>query len=137
MIAKLAHGIADDMLTTTVLACTCPKIIVPAMNTRMYENAVTQDNLRKLKEYGMEIVEPAEGRLACGDVGKGKMPEPDILYQYVLKACAYKKDMEGLKVLVTAGPTRRAWIRSAISPTIPAGRWDTALRVSAHCGERM
>lgn len=108
VIAKLAHGIADDMLTTTVLACTCPKIIVPAMNTRMYENAVTQDNLRKLKEYGMEIVEPAEGRLACGDVGKGKMPEPDILYQYVLKACAYKKDMEGLKVLVTAGPTQES-----------------------------
>ena len=78
------------------------------MNTRMYENAVTQDNLRKLKEYGMEIVEPAEGRLACGDVGKGKMPEPDILYQYVLKACAYKKDMEGLKVLVTAGPTQES-----------------------------
>ena len=108
VIGKLAHGIADDMLTTTVLACTCPKIIVPAMNTRMYENAVTQDNLRKLKEYGMEIVEPAEGRLACGDVGKGKMPEPDILYQYVLKACAYKKDMEGLKVLVTAGPTQES-----------------------------
>lgn len=108
VIAKLAHGIADDMLTTTVLACTCPKIIVPAMNTRMYENQITQDNLRKIEEYGMEVVEPASGRLACGDVGKGKMPEPEILYQYVLKACACEKDMEGLKVLVTAGPTQES-----------------------------
>ena len=108
VIAKLAHGIADDMLTTTVLACTCPKIVVPAMNTRMYENQVTQDNLKKIKEYGMEVVEPACGRLACGDVGKGKMLEPEILYQYVLKACACSKDMEGLKVLVTAGPTQES-----------------------------
>lgn len=108
VIAKLAHGIADDMLTTTVLACTCPKIVVPAMNTRMYENQVTQDNMKKIKEYGMEVVEPACGRLACGDVGKGKMPEPEILYQYVLKACACSKDMEGLKVLVTAGPTQES-----------------------------
>ncbi len=106
VIAKLARGLADDMLTTTVLACSCPKIIAPAMNTRMYENPVTRDNIELLKNYGMEVVEPAEGRLACGDTGAGKMPEPDILFQYVLKACAFEKDMEGKKVLVTAGPTQ-------------------------------
>ena len=106
VIAKLACGIADDMLTTTVLACDCPKIVVPAMNTRMYENPVTQDNLEKLRKYGMTVVEPAAGRLACGDVGKGKMPEPDVLFQYVLMACALEKDMAGKKVLVTAGPTQ-------------------------------
>ena len=94
------------MLTTTVLACDCPKIVVPAMNTRMYDNPVTQDNLEKLRKYGMTVVEPAAGRLACGDVGKGKMPEPDVLFQYVLMACAFPKDMEGKKVLVTAGPTQ-------------------------------
>ena len=106
VIAKLACGIADDMLTTTVLACDCPKIVVPAMNTRMYENPVTQDNLEKLRKYGVTVVEPAAGRLACGDVGKGKMPEPDVLFQYVLMACALEKDMAGKKVLVTAGPTQ-------------------------------
>ena len=106
VIAKLARGLADDMLTTTVLACSCPKIIAPAMNTRMYENPVTRDNIELLKNYGMEVVEPVEGRLACGDTGAGKMPEPDILFQYVLKACAFEKDMEGKKVLVTAGPTQ-------------------------------
>ena len=106
VIAKLACGIADDMLTTTVLACDCPKIVVPAMNTRMYENPVTQDNLEKLRKYGVTVVEPTAGRLACGDVGKGKMPEPDVLFQYVLMACAFEKDMAGKKVLVTAGPTQ-------------------------------
>jgi phosphopantothenoylcysteine decarboxylase/phosphopantothenate--cysteine ligase len=106
VIAKLAHGIADDMLTTTILACRCPKIIAPAMNTRMYENPVTQDNMELLRKYGMEVVEAASGRLACGDVGAGKMPEPEALFQYVLKACAFPKDMEGLKVMVTAGPTQ-------------------------------
>ena len=106
VIAKLAHGIADDMLTTTVLACDCPKVIAPAMNTRMYENAVTRDNICLLRKYGMEVAEPSEGRLACGDVGAGKMLEPDILFQYVLRACAYAKDLEGKKVLVTAGPTQ-------------------------------
>ena len=106
VIAKLACGIADDMLTTTVLACDCPKIVVPAMNTRMYENPVTQDNLEKLRKYGVTVVEPAAGRLACGDVGKGKMPEPDVLFQYVLMACAFEKDMAGKKVLVTGGPTQ-------------------------------
>ena len=106
VIAKLACGIADDMLTTTVLACDCPKIVAPAMNTRMYENPVTQDNLEKLRKYGVTVVEPAAGRLACGDVGKGKMPEPDVLFQYVFMACAFEKDMAGKKVLVTAGPTQ-------------------------------
>ena len=106
VIAKLACGIADDMLTTTVLACDCPKIVVPAMNTRMYENPVTRDNLEKLRKYGVTVVEPAAGRLACGDVGKGKMPDPDVLFQYVLMACAFEKDMAGKKVLVTAGPTQ-------------------------------
>lgn len=106
VIAKLAHGIADDMLTTTVLACDCPKIIAPAMNTRMYENPATMENMDTLKRYGMTVIEPASGRLACGDVGAGKMPEPEELLQYVLMACACEKDMTGKKVLVTAGPTQ-------------------------------
>ena len=108
VIAKLAHGLADDMLTTTVLACKCPKIIVPAMNTAMYENPITQDNLATLRRYGMDIVTPASGYLACGDTGTGKMPEPSDLYEHILRHCACPKDMEGLKVLVTAGPTQEA-----------------------------
>ena len=108
VLAKLAHGLADDMLTTTILACTCPKIAAPAMNTKMYENPVTQDNLDTLRKYGWEIVEPASGRLACGAVGKGKMPEPEDLLETVLHALSHEKDMTGLKVLVTAGPTREA-----------------------------
>ncbi len=106
--AKLAHGIADDMLTTTFLACRCPKIVVPAMNTAMYENPVTQDNLKRLVHYGITVVEPASGRLACGDTGAGKMPEPDELYQYVERAISREKDMQGKKVLVTAGATRES-----------------------------
>lgn len=108
VIAKLAHGIADDMLTTTVLACDCPKLISPAMNTRMYENPVTQDNLATLRKYGWQIVEPASGYLACGDTGKGKLPEPEVLLDWLLQTCAWEKDMEGLRVLVTAGPTQEA-----------------------------
>ncbi len=108
VIAKLAHGLADDMLTTTVLACTCKKIISPAMNTRMFENPITQDNLKTCERYGMEIISPASGYLACGDVGAGKMPEPDVLLQYILKEIQYKKDLAGKKILVTAGPTREA-----------------------------
>lgn len=108
VIAKLAHGLADDMLTTTVLACKCPKIIAPAMNTAMYENPITQDNIETLKKYGMEVVEPACGHLACGDTGAGKMPEPEVLFEYLLKCCALPKDMKGMKVLVTAGPTQEA-----------------------------
>ena len=108
VLAKLAHGLADDMLTTTILACSCPKIAAPAMNTKMYENPVTQDNLDILRKYGWEIVEPASGRLACGAVGKGKMPEPEDLLECVLHALSHEKDMAGLRVLVTAGPTREA-----------------------------
>ena len=106
--AKLAHGLADDMLTTTVLACDCPKLIAPAMNTKMYENPVTRDNLETLRRYGWEVIEPAEGRLACGAVGKGKLPEPETLLESVLHAVAHEKDLAGKKVLVTAGPTREA-----------------------------
>ena len=106
VIGKLAHGIADDMLTTTLMACTCPKLISPAMNTAMYENPVLQDNLRLLEKYGYQIIEPASGHLACGDSGKGKMPEPDELLSWVLKEIAYKKDLTGKKILVTAGPTQ-------------------------------
>lgn len=108
IIAKIAHGMADDMLTTTVLACDCSKIVAPAMNTRMYENPVTQDNMRKLEEYGMTIAHPTSGHLACGDIGKGKMLEPEELFQYILMACAFEKDMAGKHVLVTAGATQEA-----------------------------
>lgn len=105
VIAKAAHGIADDMLTTTLLACQCPKIFAPAMNTRMYQNPIVRDNIEKLKEYGMEVITPAAGYLACGDTGEGKMPEPEVLYEAVLRALT-PKDLAGKKVLVTAGPTR-------------------------------
>ena len=105
VIAKAAHGIADDMLTTTLLACRCPKIFAPAMNTRMYENPIVQDNISTLKDYGMEVVTPASGYLACGDTGEGKMPEPEVLYEAVLRALT-PKDLSGRKVLVTAGPTQ-------------------------------
>lgn len=105
VIAKAAHGIADDMLTTTLLACQCPRIFAPAMNTRMYQNPVVQDNLGILEKYGMEVITPASGYLACGDTGEGKMPEPEVLYEAVVKALT-PKDMMGKKVLVTAGPTQ-------------------------------
>lgn len=106
--AKLAHGLADDMLTTTVLACRCPKLIAPAMNTNMYENPVTQDNLDILRRYGWEVIEPASGRLACGTSGKGKMPEPEDLVQHILRFIGQPHDLEGKRVLVTAGPTQEA-----------------------------
>ncbi|MCR5664653.1 MAG: bifunctional phosphopantothenoylcysteine decarboxylase/phosphopantothenate--cysteine ligase CoaBC [Oscillospiraceae bacterium] len=106
VIAKLAHGLADDMLTTTALACDCPKAIAPAMNTKMYENPVTQDNLALLRRYGWEVAEPASGRLACGAEGKGKLPEPETLLELCLHAIAREKDLAGKRVLVTAGPTR-------------------------------
>lgn len=105
VIAKAAHGIADDMLTTTLLACTCPKIFAPAMNTRMYQNPVVQDNMEILAHYGMEVITPASGYLACGDTGEGKMPEPEVLFEYIVKALT-PKDMAGKKLLVTAGPTQ-------------------------------
>ena len=108
IIAKLAHGLADDMLTTTVLACDCPKAIAPAMNTKMYENPVTQDNLSTLRRYGWEVAEPASGHLACGTEGKGRLPEPEELLELCLHAIAREKDLRGKRVLVTAGPTREA-----------------------------
>lgn len=106
--AKLAHGIADDMLTTTALACTCPKLIAPAMNTRMYENPVTQENLKTLTRFGWEVITPASGYLACGDTGAGKLPEPETLLDHILHTLAYPHDMQGLRVLITAGPTRES-----------------------------
>jgi phosphopantothenoylcysteine decarboxylase/phosphopantothenate--cysteine ligase len=106
--AKLAHGIADDMLTTTMLACTCPKLIAPAMNTAMYENPITQDNMQILQKYGFEIIEPAVGMLACKDVGKGKFPDENLLVEHVLRAVALEKDLKGKKILVTAGATQEA-----------------------------
>lgn len=108
VIGKMANGIADDMLTTTLLACTCKILVSPAMNTRMYENPIVQDNLEKLRRYGMTVIDPANGYLACGDIGPGKMPEPEVLLNYILKEVALPKDMQGLNVLVTAGPTQEA-----------------------------
>lgn len=108
VIGKIAHGIADDMLTTTVMACKCKKIIAPAMNTNMFDNPSLQDNLKILEHYGYEVISPAVGYLACGDTGAGKMPEPELLLQYILREIAYEKDMQGKRVLVTAGPTQES-----------------------------
>ena len=108
VIGKLSWGIADDMLTTTVMACTCKKILSPAMNTNMYRNPILQDNLKRLEGYGYEVIKPASGYLACGDVGEGKMPEPEVLLQYILKEIAWEKDLAGKRVLVTAGATRES-----------------------------
>ena len=108
VIAKLAHGIADDMLTTTVLASRCKKLVAPAMNTAMLENPITQDNLETLRKYGFTIVEPAVGMLACKDVGSGKLPEPEVLLDRIAMEIAREKDYLGLRVTVTAGPTREA-----------------------------
>lgn len=106
VIGKIAHGIADDMLTTTVMACKCKKILAPAMNTQMFENPIVQDNIKTLEHYGYEVIQPAVGLLACKDVGKGKMPEPEVLLEYILHEIAYPKDLKGKKILVTAGPTQ-------------------------------
>ncbi|MGI6107538.1 MAG: bifunctional phosphopantothenoylcysteine decarboxylase/phosphopantothenate--cysteine ligase CoaBC [Lachnospiraceae bacterium] len=108
IIGKIANGIADDMLTTTVMACTCPVYLSPAMNTRMFSNPIVQDNLAKLERFGYRVIQPATGFLACRDIGPGKMPEPDDLLQYILYECAYPKDFAGTKVLVSAGPTQEA-----------------------------
>ena len=108
VIGKIAHGIADDMLTTTVMACRCRKILAPAMNTNMYENPILQDNLEICRKYGMEVITPASGYLACGDIGAGKMPEPEVLYEYILREAGYGKDLAGRNILVTAGPTRES-----------------------------
>lgn len=107
IIAKAAHGLADDMLSTTLLACTCPKIFAPAMNTRMFQNPIVQNNLKILEKYDMTVINPASGYLACGDTGEGKMPEPEVLYEYIIDALT-PKDMKGLKVLITAGPTQES-----------------------------
>ena len=108
VIAKMAHGIADDMLTTVVLAAKCRKLVAPAMNTAMLENPVTQDNIATLKRYGFEIIPSAEGYLACGDTGSGKMPEPEVICDWICREIAYEKDMKGIKLAVSAGPTREA-----------------------------
>ena len=108
VIGKIAHGIADDMLTTTIMACKCHVFVAPAMNTNMYTNPILQDNLDILRKYGYEVIEPASGYLACGDTGKGKMPEPEYLLSHIIREIAYEKDMLGQKVLVTAGPTMEA-----------------------------
>ena len=105
VIGKIANGIADDMLTTTIMAAKCHKIISPAMNTNMFENPIVQDNIAKLKNYGYEVIEPDSGYLACGDVGAGKMPDPEVLESYIIKEIAFEKDLKGKKVLITAGPT--------------------------------
>lgn len=106
IIAKLRWGLADDLLSTTALACTCPKLLVPAMNTNMYENPATQENLSVLRQRGYLVMEPLSGHLACGAVGKGKMPEPDDIYDRIEAILACKKDLQGLRILVTAGPTQ-------------------------------
>ncbi len=108
VIAKAAYGLADDMLTTTFLACKCPKYIAPAMNTQMYDNPVTQDNLKRCRDFGMHVIDPSVGYLACGDTGAGKMPEPSVLLDYIIHEIGYPKDLVGKKILVTAGPTREA-----------------------------
>lgn len=108
VIGKLANGIADDMLTTTVMACTCRIILAPAMNTNMYHNPILQDNLKKLAEYGYEVIAPEKGLLACRDVGDGKMPSEEVLIAHILREIAYEKDLAGMKVIVTAGPTQES-----------------------------
>ena len=108
VVGKIAHGIADDMLTTTIMACKCKKIVAPAMNTDMFENPIVQDNLKVLEHYNYEVISPAVGYLACGDTGAGKMPEPELLLEYILREIAREKDMKGLHVLVTAGPTQES-----------------------------
>ena len=108
VIAKLAHGLADDMLTTTVLAARCPKLIAPAMNTAMLENPATQENLATLRRYGFTVIEPATGMLACKDVGSGKLPEPEVLCEEIYRVIAREKDLRGLHITVTAGPTQES-----------------------------
>ena len=138
VIAKLANGLADDMLTTTVLACDCPKAIAPAMNTKMYENPVTQDNLQKLRHYGWEVAEPGEGHLACGAQGKGRLLEPEQLLELCLHAVAREKDLLGKRVLVTAGPTREALDPVRYLTNRSSGRMGYAIaRAAARRGARV
>ncbi len=135
VIAKMACGIADDMLTTTVLSCTGQIIVSPAMNTRMYEKQVTQDNIKNLREYGMTVIDPAEGYLACGDIGAGKMPEPEDLYEEICMHIGHEKMLTGKKVVVTAGPTREAMDPVRFITNHSTGRMGYALaRAAAICG---
>lgn len=138
VIGKLAHGIADDMLTTTVMACTCKKIISPAMNTNMFLNPVVQDNLETLRHYGMEVIEPDTGLLACKDVGAGKMPSEEVLLDYILQEICYEKDLEGRRVLVTAGPTVEAIDPVRFISNHSTGKMGYALaRVAARRGAQV
>ena len=134
VIGKLANGIADDMLTTTVMACECKKIIAPAMNTHMYHNPVVQDNIKKLRHYGMEVIVPDTGYLACGDVGEGKMPSEQVLLEYILREIRFEKDLEGKKVMVTAGPTREKIDPVRFISNHSTGKMGYAL--AKHCAQR-
>lgn len=134
VIGKLANGLADDMLTTTVMACKCKKLISPAMNTNMFENPIVQDNIVKCKRFGMEIIEPTVGYLACGDTGAGKMPEPEVLLEYILKEVLFEKDMAGQKVLVSAGPTRESIDPVRYITNHSTGKMGYA--IAKHCMQR-
>ncbi len=134
VIGKLANGIADDMLTTTIMACRCRKIVAPAMNTNMYENPIVQDNIQKLMHYGMEVITPACGYLACGDIGAGKMPSEQVLLEYILKEVSCKKDLGGKKVLVTAGPTREKIDPVRFISNHSTGKMGYA--IARHCMQR-
>lgn len=128
VIGKMANGIADDMLTTTILAAKCPKYVSPAMNTNMFENLIVQDNIKKLGDYGFHIIDPASGYLACGDTGAGKMPEPETLFSYIMKDLACEKDMVGKKVMVTAGPTQEKIDPVRYITNHSTGKWAMQLR---------
>lgn len=134
VIGKLANGIADDMLTTTVMACECKKIVAPAMNTHMYHNPVVQDNIKKLKHYGMEVIMPDTGYLACGDVGEGKMPSEQMLLEYILQEIRFAKDLAGKKVMVTAGPTREKIDPVRFITNHSTGKMGYA--IARHCAQR-
>lgn len=127
VIGKIANGIADDMLTTTIMACKCPKLISPAMNTNMFTNPIVQDNLKKLEHYGYEIIQPDSGYLACGDTGAGKMPSEQVLLNYILRTIAKDKDMAGIKLTVTAGPTREKLDPVRFLSNNSTGKWDMQL----------
>ncbi|TCL59983.1 phosphopantothenoylcysteine decarboxylase/phosphopantothenate--cysteine ligase [Kineothrix alysoides] len=134
VIGKLAHGIADDMLTTTVMACSCKKIVAPAMNSYMYENPVVQDNIKLLRNYGIEVIEPDSGYLACGDTGVGKMPSEQVLLEHILREAAFEKDLTGRKVLVTAGPTREPIDPVRFLTNRSTGKMGYA--IAKHCMQR-
>lgn len=134
VIGKLACGIADDMLTTTIMACTCPKIIAPAMNTNMYLNPIVQDNLEKLRKFKMEVISPDTGYLACGDIGPGKMPSEEVLLQYILREIAFEKDLKGTNVLVTAGPTQESLDPVRFLSNHSTGKMGYA--IARHCMQR-